>query len=314
MDDVNNTKCYNCGKDFKHPAQYERHKNRKTPCLIREISPEKKLDPKRCIYCNKILSTIFNLNKHLKTCKIKNGGTDILVDKVVHEQRQKIRALEAKNEILEIKNKDLEDQLEDVWTRFDEVEVKISQQSPQQLTNITNNNTMNINIQIVQPRNYDDPCTEGLMPTPEELVQASGEKSLIFYNLKRIYFNADKPENHCAFVSNKKTKTLIVFKNGNWETHEGPNSRTAARVLLCAADRYSHRVAEHYGADNAVFDKLPGPAQTVIKEFTRATSNLPDGTRLEDIFSLDDVYDIALSGREIVRGNILANGCKSIRK
>jgi hypothetical protein len=114
-------------------------------------------------------------------------------------------------------------------------------------------------------------------------------------------------------MPNKKTRDMVAFKDGLWAAYQGRNSQTVARTILCRADFFSHRIAEHYGSDNNVFNKLPGPAQTAIKEFTKATSNLPDGTRLEDIFPLDIVYDIALSGREIVRDNIIAAGCKLIK-
>ena len=88
--DVN--KCYNCGKNFKDNAHLEQHKKRKTPCLIREVPPDQLRNPNRCVYCNKIFSNCDNLKKHLKVCKIKNGGMEILVDKVKYEQ--KIRILE----------------------------------------------------------------------------------------------------------------------------------------------------------------------------------------------------------------------------
>lgn len=38
---VDNKKCYSCGHAFKTPTDLQRHKARKTPCLIREVAPEK---------------------------------------------------------------------------------------------------------------------------------------------------------------------------------------------------------------------------------------------------------------------------------
>ena len=78
---INETKCYSCGKEFTSTRDLLRHKERKTPCLIREIQPEQVNNPNRCIFCNKIFSKKENMTRHLKTCKIKNGGMDILVDK-----------------------------------------------------------------------------------------------------------------------------------------------------------------------------------------------------------------------------------------
>jgi hypothetical protein len=84
--------CYNCGKQFKTARLLRQHKNRKTPCLIREVPQEHIHNPLRCIFCNKIFSKKENLTKHHKTCKIKNGGLQTLCDKVKYEQ--KIRILE----------------------------------------------------------------------------------------------------------------------------------------------------------------------------------------------------------------------------
>ena len=93
---IDNKKCYSCGKIFPKSGHLERHKNRKTPCLIQIIQPEQVNNPNRCIFCNKIFTNISNRNKHLKLCRVKNGGMDILVDKVHNDQR--IRILEEQHQ------------------------------------------------------------------------------------------------------------------------------------------------------------------------------------------------------------------------
>ena len=100
---VDNKKCYNCGKTFRTPGVLAQHKARKTPCIIRDISEENKKNPLRCIYCNKIFSRIPNLTKHSKTCKIKNGGLDTLVDKVKYDEKLRITKEENMNEVNEVK-------------------------------------------------------------------------------------------------------------------------------------------------------------------------------------------------------------------
>ena len=89
-EEINNKKCYSCGKIFRTPNDLNRHKNRKTPCLIREVLPEQVNNPNRCIFCNKILSNKSHLTRHLNICKIKNGGMEILADKVKYEQEIRI--------------------------------------------------------------------------------------------------------------------------------------------------------------------------------------------------------------------------------
>lgn len=99
-----NKTCYNCGKTFHTPTDLERHKKRKTPCLIREISDADKNNPLRCIYCNKIFSNVSHLTRHHKICKVKNGGMQTLHDKVKYEETLRIM-----QELQEKKDKDIQE-------------------------------------------------------------------------------------------------------------------------------------------------------------------------------------------------------------
>jgi hypothetical protein len=95
--DADNKKCNDCGHVFKNQWDFDRHKNRKTPCLIREVAEIDRANPNRCIYCNKVYANINNLKKHLKTCKIKNGGMDILDGNVRLDQE--IRIMKEQREV-----------------------------------------------------------------------------------------------------------------------------------------------------------------------------------------------------------------------
>ena len=68
---VSSWTCLDCGKSFKDNAHLVSHKNRKTPCMVREVIPEDINNPNRCTNCNRILSKKEHLTRHLKTCKIK---------------------------------------------------------------------------------------------------------------------------------------------------------------------------------------------------------------------------------------------------
>jgi hypothetical protein len=258
---------------------------------------------------------------------------EILADKVIFEHRLKQLETQHAKQLaaLEEKNKELELQLEDVWTRFEEVEDKqlqpvYQQQTAKQINNGTinnnnNNNTTNnninntinntININILC--DFDKPCLDGLALTPEDLVEASKEKSLLDYNFKRIYFNPKVPCNHVMYIPNKKTRDVVVFKSGFWSLRTGQSSRDTIREALFCVDNFTHQNVSKFAHPEAVFDALPPQAQTVIKEFNKMTTNTPPGTRVEDIFPLEGIYDLILSGREVVRENIIASGCKLIK-
>lgn len=71
IEEKGNHKCDLCGKNFRVPNDLQRHKNRKSPCLIKEIPLEHLNNPYRCTFCNRIFSKTSNLNKHLHKCKFK---------------------------------------------------------------------------------------------------------------------------------------------------------------------------------------------------------------------------------------------------
>ena len=67
-------KCDLCEKTFQYQSHFNRHKEKKTPCVaILDIKPEQVYDQCRCVSCNRVFSTIGNLTKHHKICKVKNG-------------------------------------------------------------------------------------------------------------------------------------------------------------------------------------------------------------------------------------------------
>ena len=77
--------CIKCNKEFKYESDYNKHKNRKTPC-----GDKKKLN---CQYCNVNFSCSSNQQKHEKTIKHinnynkyiqnnVNGGDNIAGDQI----------------------------------------------------------------------------------------------------------------------------------------------------------------------------------------------------------------------------------------
>src|SRR3989344_8860880 len=100
-------KCCNCGKIFRDTYCLERHRKRKIPCLNVNIPEEDKNKP-YCIYCNRTVSTKRNLENHHKICKIKNGGIQILTEKmnvIKKEEEDYKKHSEEQNKIIEEQRK-----------------------------------------------------------------------------------------------------------------------------------------------------------------------------------------------------------------
>ncbi|QYB17370.1 zinc finger C2H2 protein [Pacmanvirus S19] len=302
-EELNNKKCYSCGKIFRTPADLLRHKNRKTPCLIREVAPEQVNNPNRCIFCNKIFTNKSHLTAHLKTCKIKNGGMDILVDKVRYEQEIRIlkERMEQKDKEIENKLTEKDEQIKLLREEMDALKKVIV--APTQTTNynapVTTNNVNTINITI---NNYQKPTIDGLTVTQEEL---AGISKLSKYLLQKLYFNPELPQNHCMYLVNKKDKSLLLY-DSDWRIVTGENTGEVIKTINgVVAERGGSLINGHagpYKGVDAQFIKLnPSDKQKIFNFNTFA-----------DQLSSDDAYEVFLGGRETALKTIRAAGCKLI--
>lgn len=236
-EEFNNKKCYNCGKLFRTPADLLKHKNRKTPCLIREVDPKDANNPLRCIFCNKIFSKKENLTRHLKICKVKNGGINILDEKIRYEQEIRILKEQREKDKIEqeLKNKQKDDEIKQMRERMVELETQMKQlvinqnNKPQEITNITNINNGIIN--NFNFYNYNTPKTDALKLTQEDLKTENLMKKLI----ELIYFNANIPENHVLYRPNVKEDRYLVYKDNDWANITGDNFNNIFRGIQNAA-------------------------------------------------------------------------------
>lgn len=235
----NEFRCYNCGKQFKKPSDFERHKNRKTPCLIRELAPENIKHPNRCIYCNKIFSTAGNLKRHHGKCKVKNGGMQTLHDKVRHEEDIRIMreentqntnkimdvlsAMKIELEALREENKELRSHLHGASTN------NISGGVVGSITgdnNTVTSNTLNVN-------NYNNPNIEHLRNLDKfaeifKYEMAGTPMALV----EKIWYDPEYPENSALHLVNKKNGELLVVVNGKWVTENAANIIPIIRHLV----------------------------------------------------------------------------------
>jgi Zinc finger, C2H2 type len=255
-------KCYNCGKLFRTPAELVRHKNRKTPCLIRDVSEIDKKNPNRCIYCNKILSKKENLTRHLTKCKIKNGGLQTLHDKVKHEEQLRIlqeefelknKEFDVKNKEFELKNKKIEELLSAVMSNNDQLKAQMDAQAAEikelraggkmidnnhhningsNNNNNTTNNTINNNINITI-NNYNKPNVEHLKDLKSFSKMLNYELSgTPMALIDKIWYDPEHPENNAIHLVNKKTGETLVVINGKWITESASNIIPVIRQIV----------------------------------------------------------------------------------
>lgn len=211
---LDSKKCYSCGKVFRTPANLAAHKNRKTPCLIREIAPENIHNPNRCIYCNKVFSKKSNLTAHFKICKIKNGGMNILDEKVRYEQEIRILKEQREND-----KKEIEIMKEEFEGKMQKLQEQMRQLNTKEKTVNINNGTINntTNNITINFYNYDAPKIDTLKITQDDLITNNVSRML----MEKIYFNKDIPENHVLYLPNIKERRLLVFKDGSWKNRIG---------------------------------------------------------------------------------------------
>ena len=218
-DDNIERKCYSCGKEFKKPIDLARHKNRKTPCLIRDVKPEDVRNPLRCIYCNKVMSTLGNLTKHNKTCKIKHGGLDKLHDKVKYEEKLRIVKEESQMEIQAVKA-EMAAQMAAMMEKIVKLESSVTA-SPTTINNTINtinngiiNNTVNIHI-----NNYTKPDADHLLTFEKFnslfMKEFAGLPVAIVCN---VYFDPSHPENMSLHLINKSTGEMLAMMDDGWKT------------------------------------------------------------------------------------------------
>lgn len=281
---IESKKCYSCGKVFSKPIDLERHKNRKTPCLIREVAPENLHNPNRCIYCNKIFTQHKSLTRHLNKCKIKNGGMEILAEKVKYEQE--IRILKEQHAIIERERADDKRKLDEMYEQMKNMQEKITKMeaSPQVINNNTVNNTLN-NVQIIF-NSFDKPSIDDIKLTQDDLLADNLVKKMV----EKIYFNPELPTNHTVYRPNIKDDRLMVHNN-SWNIVVG---NEVEDILITMQNRAysagSEKINKIYSTEEE-YMKLYPAVRDAIYSFNRL------GTHAR--CTNNDIMEIITSKRDI---------------
>lgn len=235
---INNKKCYSCGKIFLSPSDLVRHKERKTPCLIRDIPDNQRMNPNRCIFCNKILVNKSTLTRHHKLCKIKNGGMEILDEKVKYDQelriikeqfekdRKKMEEIEKNHKKTEDDNIIMREHIINLTASFEQLKTvligNVANISPGIINNTTNNTTnVNQTINITINNHYLNPDIDHLINGENindcVLAKLFKQKMLMtpMESVKLIWFDPEILKNHSIYPANSKGD-LLICGNGEW--------------------------------------------------------------------------------------------------
>jgi hypothetical protein len=99
--------CEKCNRIFKYQRDLTRHRKRKTPCKPIAGDPTKVTGDNKCHFCYRQMANKKSLKNHFRTCKIKNGGMELLFHELAklkskeEQMLKKIELLERKDGIVQ---------------------------------------------------------------------------------------------------------------------------------------------------------------------------------------------------------------------
>jgi hypothetical protein len=182
-------KCEKCDKEFSKKSAYACHSMRVKPC-IKNTSIDN-----MCTHCNKNYSNKYNLNKHLKTCKMK----------IDYDNQLKIDHLQ---EIVSKQEKDKDDLKKKVDELANQAETNTNITVNNTNTNTNSNNVINIynagkeDLSLLSKEDIIKICTSG---TYYPIVAA-----------EIIHCNKKYPEFQNFLISNLRSNTGLIKINDNW--------------------------------------------------------------------------------------------------
>lgn len=224
MDVNEQNKCDKCGKKFRDERDLNRHLKRKTPCIViaAEIKPK---DANVCIHCNRVYSTKYNLTKHVDTCKMKNGGIDLLPEKnrideklrIIIETQEKEKEEQKKKEE-EQKKKDEKHSLEMEELRALIKEMLLRPPAAGTVNNAATVNNIGTQNNIVI-NNYNTPNIDHLLEFDNfRKMFGKYDADLPIELMLAIYFDPSHPENASIHLINKETKHIYAKVDDGWNT------------------------------------------------------------------------------------------------
>jgi hypothetical protein len=213
-------KCGKCGKLFTHVSTYNRHLARKTSCALIQGDPTKNIPKNSCQFCGKSYASKYTLGKHYGICSIKNGGMNILAQKV-----KQCEQLIETNKMYEEEIKRLRSQLINQETRTDTNIINNTITNNTTITNITNNIT---NVIALDSRDlyelFNQICNDESFATilkntdPANMDMTTGAIIKICECFLR---NSDHPQTHNMYLPNTEGDDMVVFRSDDTGKTQG---------------------------------------------------------------------------------------------
>ena len=231
--------CYRCEKDFKQRWRLDRHLKRKKLC--KKIPKQQNLpkpsktfqEPSKtfqnlpsidkssntnnyryaCDFCNRSYKQNYNLNKHLKTCKIKK-------EKDKEQKEQEKQEKQKDEEIQFLKRKvELYEKIHEAKAKANSITNNNNTNTNCHNTNMTNsNNTVNITVNDYGQENVNY-LKDSKYKRIINKILGNGMLGLQQY-IKYKYCNPEAPENLTIKYTNQRSNKLKVREDNSWKTRD----------------------------------------------------------------------------------------------
>ena len=230
----------------------------------------------KCEYCNLVLSTKYNLNKHIKNnCKVKKNKSDEQIelfnklnekDKIINEQKKKLQMYE-KNELKNAK-KEITRLNGEIKTLKSINKTNIISNSCNTNTgsnNINSNNTNNIimnfgrdNIEAIDKNEFITKIVNKKITgvkIPDEI-------------LKIIHFNEKYPQLNNIYISDINRNKCMVIENNKWNLSSIDKIPKVIDNIVEYSNNNNEELIEKYKDNKSIMSRL-----NIIKKYTELASN-----------------------------------------
>lgn len=203
------TICHYCNYTTTDKPNYNKHmKSKKHIETIESLKSKKtKLDetkwnePYSCKYCEKHFVHKQSMQRHIKYYCTKSDDEDL---------QELVRLLNIQNKEIISQNKNQQKQIDQLTNKL---QIQNNNIINNGTVNNTTNNTINYNVNLL---NYDN--TDYDRVTDEDYIRCIMNcNSCVKSFIKHIHFNDDFPENKNIFISNIKSKYIMLYNEDKWQ-------------------------------------------------------------------------------------------------